>query len=109
MNLCNLSILILQRSLAASTSQCEDSQPSRGKESSSRTEAQHHTASASSLRSCILLCRDGIPEALADLYRTSDVGTVHEAAWVVIHFLMLETGYICASEVVHLEKVFIGT
>ena len=80
-----------------------------GKESASRKEGHHHTASASSLKSCILLCRDGIPEALEDLYRMSDVGTVHEAAWVVIHFLMLETGYICASEVVHPEKLFMGT
>ena len=56
-----------------------------------------------SLRSYVLLCRDGIPEALADLYGAADVGTIHEAAWVVIHFLMLETGYICASEVQQTE------
>ena len=56
-----------------------------------------------SLRSYVLLCRDGIPEALEDLYRAADVGTIHEAAWVVIHFLMLETGYICVSEVQQTE------
>ena len=36
---------------------------------------------------------------LEDLYKVMDVGTIHEAAWVVIHVLMLETGYICGSEV----------
>ena len=60
-----------------------------------------------SLRSYVLLCREGIPAALEDLYEAADVGTIHEAAWVVIHFLMLETGYICvASEVIILiEKL----
>ena len=54
--------------------------------------------SASSLRS-LVLCREGIPPMLEDLYKVMDVGTIHEAAWVVIHVLMLETGYICGSEV----------
>lgn len=59
---------------------------------------QTSTASVTSLRSHVLLCREGIPQALEDLYRAAEVGTIHEASWIVIHFLMLETGYICASE-----------
>lgn len=62
---------------------------------------QTSTASVTSLRSHVLLCREGIPEALEDLYRTAEVGTIHEASWIVIHFLMLEMGYICASEVLY--------
>ena len=62
---------------------------------------QTSTASVTSLRSHVLLCREGIPEALEDLYRAAEVGTIHEASWIVIHFLMLETGYICASEVLY--------
>ena len=62
---------------------------------------QTSTASLTSLRSHVLLCREGIPEALEDLYRAAEVGTIHEASWIVIHFLMLETGYMCASEVLY--------
>lgn len=62
---------------------------------------QTSTASVTSLRSHVLLCREGIPEALEDLYRAAEVGTIHEASWIVIHFLMLETGYMCASEVLY--------
>lgn len=53
--------------------------------------------SVSSVRS-LVLCREGIPPMLEDLYRAAEVGTIHEAAWVVIHVLMLETGFICGSE-----------
>ena len=76
-------------------------QTNTGKEQPSQIESQQQTASVTSLRSRVLLCREGIPEALEDLYSAVDVGTIHEAAWVVIHLLMLETGYICASEVVN--------
>ena len=75
-------------------------QTSTAKEQPSQSEPQQQTVSLTSLSSShVLLCREGIPEALEDLYRAVDVGTIHEAAWIVIHFLMLETGYICASEV----------
>lgn len=85
----------MQYSSAASTSWYthDDPQASQGKEAASGRETKQPTASAVSLRSYVLLCRDGIPEALEDLYSLSDVGTIHNAAWVVIHFLMLETGY----------------
>ena len=68
----------------------------------SETEQSHRysTGSASSLGSPVLLCREGIPQTLEDVYKAMDVGTIHEAAWVVIHVLMMETGYICGSEVV---------
>lgn len=35
-----------------------------------------------------------------------NVGTIHEAAWVVIHVLMMETGYTCGSEVVDILQKF---
>ena len=41
-----------------------------------------------------LLCRDGIPDILQELYKTADVATLHDAVFVVIHVLMLETGYL---------------
>ncbi|KAJ7376532.1 F-box only protein 7 [Desmophyllum pertusum] len=74
---------------------------SQGKDKAKRSETEQtqlYSGSASSLRYPVLLCREGIPQTLEDLYKTMDVGTIHEAAWVVIHVLMLETGYICASE-----------
>ena len=81
----------------------EQQHKNKGKEKSrkSETEQAHRcsTGSASSLGSPVLLCREGIPQALEDLYKAMNVGTIHEAAWVVIHVLMMETGYICASEV----------
>ena len=67
---------------------------------------QTSTASVTSLQSHVLLCREGIPEALEDLYRAAEVGTIHEASWIVIHFLMLETGYICASEVLYNKLLY---
>ena len=67
---------------------------------------QTSTASVTSLRSHVLLCREGIPQALEDLYRAAEVGTIHEASWIVIHFLMLETGYICASEVLYNKLLY---
>ena len=69
---------------------------------------QTSTASVTSLRSHVLLCREGIPEALEDLYRAAEVGTIHEASWIVIHFLMLETGYICTSEVRYNKLLYDG-
>ena len=54
--------------------------------------------SVSSIRS-LVLCREGIPPMLEDLYRATGVGTIHQAAWVVIRVLMLETGFICGLEV----------
>lgn len=53
--------------------------------------------SVSSVRS-LVLCREGIPPMLEDLYRATGVGTIHQAAWVVIRVLMLETGFICGLE-----------
>ena len=98
----------MQPSSAASTSQSQQPHISRGKEPASKNESQEslqQTESVMSLRSYVLLCREGIPAALEDLYEAADVGTIHEAAWVVIHFLMLETGYICvASEVITVNK-----
>lgn len=67
---------------------------------------QTNTASVTSFRSHVLLCREGIPEALEDLYGAAEVGTIHEASWIVIHFLMLETGYICASEVIYNKLLY---
>ena len=54
--------------------------------------------SVSSVRS-LVLCREGIPPMLEDLYRATGVGTIHQAAWVVIRVLMLETGFICGLDV----------
>lgn len=79
----------------------------KGKARKSETEQSrgYNTGSVSSLRSPVLLCREGIPQILEDLYKTMDVGTIHEAAWVVIHVLMLETGYISASEVINILQI----
>ena len=87
----------------------EQQHDNQGKEKTRKSETEqaqwYSTGSVSSLRSPVLLCREGIPQTLEDLYKAMDVGTIHEAAWVVIHVLMLETGYICASEVVnYLQK-----
>ena len=79
----------------------------KGKARKNETEQSrgYSTGSVSSLRSPVLLCREGIPQILEDLYKAMDVGTIHEAVWVVIHVLMLETGYISASEVVDICKL----
>lgn len=79
----------------------------KGKARKSETEQSrgYNTGSVSSLRSPVLLCREGIPQILEDLYKTMDVGTIHEAAWVVIHVLMLETGYISTSEVINILQI----
>ncbi|XP_020600437.1 F-box only protein 7-like isoform X2 [Orbicella faveolata] len=80
----------------------EQQHDNQGKEKARKSETEqahrYSTGSVSSLGSSILLCREGIPQTLEDLYKAMDVGTIHEAAWVVIHVLMMETGYICASE-----------
>ncbi|KAL9960657.1 hypothetical protein ACROYT_G034143 [Oculina patagonica] len=87
---------------SASSSQKEPHDTRRGKHEATKSETEqiqrYSSGSMSLLRSPVLLCREGIPQTLKDMYKASDVGTIHEAAWVVIHVLMLETGYICASE-----------
>lgn len=83
----------------------EQQHDNQGKEKARKSETEqahrYSTGSVSSLGSSILLCQEGIPQTLEDLYKAMDVGTIHEAAWVVIHVLMMETGYICTSEVVN--------
>lgn len=82
-------------STVASTSHCSqtDLHPSNREKAGNEKQSQQQMSFAAPLRPYVLLCRDGIPEALQELYRCTDVGTIHEAAWVVVHFLMLETGY----------------
>lgn len=96
----------------SSTPEQQHDNQEKEKARKSETEQAHRysTGSVVSLRSPVLLCREGIPQTLEDLYKAMDVGTIHEAAWVVIHVLMMETGYICASEVVNcLKKLLFKT
>ena len=90
------------------SSTAEQQHDNQGKEKARKSETEqvhrYSTGSVSSLRSPVLLCREGISQTLEDLYKAMDIGTIHEAAWVVIHVLMMETGYICASEVVNCLK-----
>ena len=90
------------------SSTAEQQHDNQGNENARKSETgqahRHSTGSVSSLRSPVLLCREGISQTLEDLYKAMDVGTIHEGAWVVIHVLMMETGYICASEVVNCLK-----
>lgn len=101
-------LIHFQPSTESSTREQHNDNQGKEKARKSETEQAHwySKGSVSSLGSPILLCREGIPQTLEDLYKAMDVGTIHEAAWVVIHVLMMETGYICASEVVNcLKKV----
>ena len=85
--------------------QHDDKGQGKARKNETQQSRGYSTGSVSSLRSPVLLCREGIPQILEDLYKTMDVGTIHEAAWVVIHVLMLETGYISASEVINILQI----
>ena len=41
-----------------------------------------------------ILCREGIPATLQEVYRSAGVTNLHDAVLVVVHVLMLETGYL---------------
>lgn len=41
----------------------------------------------------LVLCREGIPDVLKCLYSVAEVSTMHEALCLVVHVLMMETGF----------------
>lgn len=89
---------IAETTSVASTSHCcyTTLGTSKNKDALQGKQTQQHL----SRKSYVLLCRDGIPDALQEMYQLANVGTIHEAAWVVVYFLMLETGYSILAEVV---------
>lgn len=82
---------VAETTSVASTSHCCNTTLgiSKNKDAHRGKQTQQHL----SRKSYVLLCRDGIPDALQEMYELANVGTIHEAAWVIVYFLMLETGY----------------
>ncbi|KAK2553953.1 F-box only protein 7 [Acropora cervicornis] len=87
---------VAETTSVASTSHCCNTTlgTSKNKDAYRGKQTQQHL----SRKSYVLLCRDGIPDALQEMYESANVGTIHEAAWVIVYFLMLETGYSILAE-----------